>query len=61
MSALALALATGRMLLVDSALLHHLLLPPRGLAWHYSRLVGSDAGGPGLLRGDAVLDTLRGG
>ena len=40
------------MLLVDSALLHHLLLPPRGLAWHYSRLVGSDAAGPGLLEGD---------
>lgn len=40
------------MLLVDSALLHHLLLPPPGLAWHYSRLVGSDAGGPGLLEGD---------
>lgn len=51
-SALALALVTGRVLLVDSALLHHLLLPPPGLAWHYSLLVGSDAGGPGLLRGD---------
>ncbi len=52
MSALGLGLATGRALLVDSAALHHVLLPPRGLAWHYARLVGSDAGGPGLLSGD---------
>jgi hypothetical protein len=51
-SALGLALVTGRALLVDSAALHHVLLPPRGLAWHYSRLVGSDAVGPGLLSGD---------